>query len=127
MSKKLWGGRFGKKTNPMVEDFTKSIQYDYQLAKYDILGSIVHVEILKKAQLLTNEEADSLLTALDSIKDDIAKERFKFNYNSEDIHTNIQNALQKKVKDLALKLHTARSRNDQVVFATKFYCYFEIL
>lgn len=122
MAEKLWGGRFSKKTDPLVEEFTKSIQYDYKLAQYDVLGSLSHVEILKRCGYLTNEEASKLSKELVNINDDIKKGLFKPNLKNEDIHTNIQNILQKKVGDLALKLHTARSRNDQVVFATKFYC-----
>ena len=122
MSKKLWGGRFSKRTNPLVEEFTKSIKYDSKLAIYDVLGSEAHVQILKKAGFLTHKEAKKLYTALESIYEDITKGRFVIDSDSEDIHTNIQNILQKKVGELALKLHMARSRNDQVVFATKWYC-----
>jgi argininosuccinate lyase len=122
MAKKLWGGRFTKKTDPLVEEFTKSIQYDYKLAEYDILGSMAHVEILKKSGYLTSDEARKLFGGLDSILENIKKGKFKLDPKAEDIHTYVQNELQKKVGDLALKLHTARSRNDQVVFATKMYC-----
>ncbi|PIQ88660.1 MAG: argininosuccinate lyase [Candidatus Omnitrophica bacterium CG11_big_fil_rev_8_21_14_0_20_42_13] len=126
MAKKLWGGRFSKKTDPLVEEFTKSIQYDYKLAKYDLLGSMAHIEILKKAEYLTSAEANKLLEGLDSIYDAVEEKKFKFDKKCEDIHTAIQNSLQKKVGDLALKLHTARSRNDQVVFATKMYSKMEL-
>lgn len=126
MTKKLWGGRFSKKTHPLVEKFTKSIHYDYKLAKYDLLGSMAHVEILKKAGYLKPNEADSLNKALDSIYEKFENPKFKPDLHSEDIHTYIQNELQKKVGDIALKIHTARSRNDQVVFATKMYCKMEI-
>lgn len=122
MAKKLWGGRFSKKTDPLVEEFTKSIQYDYKLVEYDLLGSMAHVEILKKSRYLTSDEAAKLSTGLNSIYGAVKKKKFKFDKKCEDIHTVIQNALQKKVGDLALKLHAARSRNDQVVFATKLYC-----
>jgi argininosuccinate lyase len=127
MAKKLWGGRFGKKTDPLVEEFTKSIQHDYKLAEYDVLGSISHVEILKKSGYLTSEEASKLKKELNFIYASIEKGSFKPDPKCEDIHTNIQNILQKKVGDLALKIHTARSRNDQVVFATKLYCKSAIL
>ncbi|MDD4955945.1 MAG: argininosuccinate lyase [Candidatus Omnitrophica bacterium] len=126
MAKKLWGGRFTKKTDPSVEEFSKSISYDYKLAKYDLLGSLSHVGILKKTGYLTSEEAKKLEEALDSIFFSINNKTFKFDRAVEDIHTDIQNKLQKKVGDLVLKLHTARSRNDQVVFATKLYCKVEI-
>lgn len=122
MAKKLWGGRFSKKTDPLVEEFTKSIAYDSKLAQYDVLGSQAHVQILRKAGFLTPKEAKKLYKELQSILKDIYKGNFKADPECEDIHTNVQNILQKKIGDLALKLHTARSRNDQVVFATKWYC-----
>ena len=122
MSKKLWGGRFGKATNPLVEEFTKSIHYDYKLAKYDVIGSMAHVQILKKAGYVTSSEAAKLAKGLYSILTSIETGKFNYDSAAEDIHTQIQNMLQKKVGDVVLKLHTARSRNDQVVFATKLYC-----
>lgn len=118
MAKKLWGGRFAKKTDPLVEDFTRSIQYDYKLAKYDVLGSIVHVAILGKAGYLTSKEVNKIQSAL--VK--IGNGKFVPDMAYEDVHSQIQDMLQDKIGDLALKLHTARSRNDQVVFATKVYC-----
>ncbi|MFA6217232.1 MAG: argininosuccinate lyase [Candidatus Omnitrophota bacterium] len=123
MAKKLWGGRFSKPTDPLVEKFTRSIQYDYKLAEYDVLGSMIHVHILRKCgdRYLTNAEFIGLEKALDSIYEKIEKDEFRFDKDCEDIHTCIQNELYKKVGDLALKLHTARSRNDMVVFATKLY------
>jgi argininosuccinate lyase len=126
MSKKMWGGRFDKKMNPLVEEFTKSIQYDYKLAKYDVIGSIVHVQILKKAGYLTIAEASRLTKALKDLYDSIINDKFRFDSDAEDVHTNIQNELQRKVGDLALKLHTARSRNDQVALATRLYCQTEV-
>jgi len=123
MAKKLWGGRFSKKTDPLVEEFTKSIQYDHKLARYDLFASKLHVLILKKSGYLTSREAAKLTNALKSINN----KTFKPDLKNEDIHTNIQNILQRKVGDLALKMHTARSRNDQVVFATKAYCKVTIL
>ncbi|MFA5085792.1 MAG: argininosuccinate lyase [Candidatus Omnitrophota bacterium] len=118
MSKKLWGGRFTKPTDPSVEEFTKSIHYDYKLAKYDILGSIVHVEILGKAGYLKPQEVSKIQAAL--IK--MSSGKFLPDLSYEDVHSQIQDSLEQKIGDLALKLHTARSRNDQVVFATKVYC-----
>ena len=118
MAKKLWGGRFGKNTDPCVEEFTRSIQYDYKLAKYDILGSIVHVEILGKAGYLTAKEVSRMQAALTQI----GTGKFSPKTSYEDVHSQIQDTLEGMVGELALKLHTARSRNDQVVFATKVYC-----
>lgn len=122
MAKKLWGGRFSKEIDPLVEEFTKSIQYDYKLAQYDILGSIFHVKVLKKSGYLNSAEASKLIKNLESLGLAIEKGKLKINDKEEDVHTFIQNELQKKVGNLALKLHTARSRNDQVAFAAKLYC-----
>lgn len=122
MVKKLWGGRFDKETDPLVEKFTRSIQYDEQLAIFDIVGSILHVQILSKSKYLTPEEADKLLKELRSIRGSIVNKEFNFDKQCEDIHTNIQNILEERLGDVALKLHMARSRNDQVVFSTKLYC-----
>ena len=126
MAKKLWGGRFSKETDPLVEKFTKSIQYDHKLARYDVFGSMAHVQVLKKAGYLSASEAAKLTKALGSIYAAISKGVFRYDADAEDIHTDIQNKLQARVGDLALKLHTARSRNDQVVFSTKTYCKIEL-
>jgi argininosuccinate lyase len=122
MTKKLWGGRFEKKTDPLVEDFTRSIQYDCRLAKWDCFGSIAHVHVLKRAGYLKAGEALRLIAALTSITKSVEEGSFSPDPRSEDIHTDIQNKVIKAVGDLGLKLHTARSRNDQVVLATKLYC-----
>lgn len=126
MPKKLWGGRFSKKTDPLVEDFTKSIDYDYKLAKYDVVGSRIHIEILRKSKYLSDSEAKKLDDALGKIYDKIESGQFEIDLNCEDIHTNIQNVLESMVGDLVLKLHTARSRNDQVLFDLKMYAKFEL-
>lgn len=125
MSKKLWGGRFSKETKALVEEFTKSIQFDYKIAEFDLLGSMVHVMVLEKAGYLTSKESSKLFSALKSIF--FSKKKIKFYKTSEDVHTNIQSLLQKRVGDLVLKLQTARSRNEQVVLATKLYCQFNLL
>jgi len=122
MKNKLWGGRFEKDTDPLVEEFTKSIDYDKKLAAFDIFGSMVHVKILEKSNHLTKVEANSLIRELVTIFDSVGNNTFKADENCEDIHTNIQNILEEKLGETALKLHMARSRNDQVVFATKVYC-----
>lgn len=119
---KMWGARFTKKIDPLMEEFSKSIQYDYKLAQYDLLGSMIHVEILKKSGYLTSSEALKLHNQMDSLYADMQKGTYTPSPKSEDIHTDIQDKLQKKLGDLVLKLHTARSRNDQVAFATKLYC-----
>jgi len=126
MAKKLWGGRFEKATDPLVEDFTRSISYDSKLAEYDLIGSIIHVGILVKAEILTPEEGQTLTEGLKSLLDDVKSNKLKTDAKVEDIHTHVQNLLQQKVGDLVFKLHTARSRNDQVVFATKMYTKFQL-
>jgi argininosuccinate lyase len=122
MAKKLWGGRFQKETDPLVEEFTRSVQYDKILASHDLLGSMLHVRILEKAGYLTAQEATSLDDELIAISNSIKNNTFVVDEKCEDIHTNIQNILHEKLGETALKLQMARSRNDQVVFATKLYC-----
>jgi len=123
---KLWGGRFSKETNPEVEKFTKSIHFDKKLVKFDIWGSMIHVITLNNANYLSNSETEKLIEGLEKISEKVDENKFEPDPECEDIHTNIQNLLMQNVGDLALKLHTARSRNDQVVFATKLYCKFTI-
>lgn len=120
MAKKLWGGRFTKKTDKDFFDFQKSIEYDYKLAEYDILHSKIHVEVLSRMGILSKKEAKALTSALNSVAVNIKTK--KINTASEDIHTEIQNQVQKIEKKLALKLHSLRSRNEQVVFDEKWYC-----
>jgi len=125
MAKKLWGGRFKKAIDKGFFEFQKSIQYDYKLAEYDIYHSIIHVIALKEAQILTSGEAAKLISALNDIFKEIKEGKLKPDLSAEDIHTFIQNRVEKKVGKPALKLHTLRSRNDQVVFDEKWYCYKE--
>jgi argininosuccinate lyase len=122
MAKKMWGGRFKKKIEPDFYLFQKSVQYDYKLAEYDIYHSMIHISALVLSKVLTVQEANQLEMALVEILNEIKKGKFKYNPHSEDIHTEIQNRLEAKFKDTALKLHSFRSRNDQVVFDEKYYC-----
>ncbi|MDD5422238.1 MAG: argininosuccinate lyase [Candidatus Omnitrophica bacterium] len=123
MSKKLWGGRFTKKVDKEFFEFQKSIQFDHKLARYDVMHSMLHVLALAEAKLLKKPEKSKLYKALKAIREDVKKGRFKYDKRSEDIHTDIQNKVEKKVGKLALKLHTLRSRNDQVAFDEKAFCY----
>jgi argininosuccinate lyase len=126
MAKKLWGGRFKKEIDKDFFKFQKSIHYDYKLAEYDIYHSRFHVELLEKANILTNKEATALDNALYGILKQILEGKFKPDLSCEDIHTDIQNRVEKKIGKkaikLALKLHTLRSRNAQIAFDTKSYC-----
>src|SRR5512136_2601020 len=122
MAEKLWGGRFKKQLDDEFYIFQKSIQYDHKLAMYDIYHSMIHISALVYTKVLTVEEANKLELALFGILKEIKEGKFKYNPGSEDIHTEIQNRLEAKFKDTALKLHSFRSRNDQVVFDEKYYC-----
>ena len=121
MAKKLWGTRFSKKTNALVDKFTSSISYDQRLAKYDILGSIAHATMLGKKKIIPSGDANQIVKGLKAILKDVASGKFKFDPSAEDIHSNIQELLNKKVGAAALKLHTARSRNDQIALDIKMY------
>ena len=123
---KLWGSRFKKKTAKVVERFTSSIAVDYKLAECDLIGSLIHVLALKKAGLISSQEHKKLSQGLLAILKEVRAGSFKPDLNSEDIHTDIQNRLKKKIGKPALKLHTLRSRNDQVAFDTKLFCSFSI-
>lgn len=122
MKKKLWGGRFTKKTDPLVEDFTRSIQFDRKLAEQDCKGSLMHIDILRKANLLNSRDHAILKKGLKGVLSLVKDPSFHADDSFEDIHSYIQHLLEKKVGKVALKLHTCRSRNDQVVFDTKYYC-----
>lgn len=122
MAKKLWGTRFTKKTSALTDKFTSSISYDRKLAKHDVLGSIAHAKMLGKAKIIAAPEAKLIVKGLGAILKEIENGKFKFDYNAEDIHTNITNALKRKIGIAADKLHTGRSRNDQIVLDMKLYC-----
>lgn len=123
MAEKLWGGRFSKETNKLVEEFTHSIHFDQKLAEYDVVGSLYHIDVLKKADLLTADEHKKLKTGLEKILAEVSKDSFKPDASFEDIHSFIQDRLEKIVGDrhACSLLHTCRSRNDQVVLDTKMY------
>ncbi|MFH1093146.1 MAG: argininosuccinate lyase [Candidatus Omnitrophota bacterium] len=122
MSKKLWGGRFKKKIDKDFEEFSKSIQYDFKLARVDVFHSIIHTFALSGSGLLNKKETKTIIDALNEIIKEIDCGSFKPDMSSEDIHTDIHNRLQKKIGKLSAKVHTMRSRNDQIVFNEKFYC-----
>ncbi|MDP2654570.1 MAG: argininosuccinate lyase [Candidatus Omnitrophota bacterium] len=118
---KLWGGRFSKATNKLVEEFTGSIHFDQKLAEADVIGSLYHIDVLKKARLISSAEYKKLAAGLRSILNEIRNGKFKADPSFEDIHSCIQHLLGKKAGKAVLKLHTCRSRNDQVVFDVKLY------
>ena len=126
MSKKLWGTRFTKKTHALTDKFTSSITFDKRLAKYDILGSIAHAKMLGKQKIISQGESWQIVRGLNSILKNVVSGKFKFDPAAEDIHSNIQELLAKKIGAPAHKLHTARSRNDQVALDVRMYVKSEI-
>ena len=121
MSEKVWGGRFAKNTDGSVESFTSSIAFDNRLYEDDIKGSIAHLKTLAKASVIEDDEAKALIKGLKKIKSDIEKGDFKFTDSLEDIHMHIEDALFKEIGKTAQKLHTARSRNDQIALDVRLY------
>jgi len=111
---KAWGGRFKGKTNPLMEKFSASISFDRTLYKHDIEGSKAQARMLKKIGIVTEKEAKDIVAALNEIKTEIKEGAFKFSDALEDIHMHIEARLIEKIGDAGKKLHTGRSRNDQV-------------
>ncbi len=126
MAKKLWGTRFPKRTSALTERFTSSISFDKRLAKYDILGSIAHAKMLGKQRIIAPGDANLIVQGLKKILNEVENNRFKFDPRAEDIHSNIQDALSQKIGEVANKLHTARSRNDQIALDIRMYIKDEI-
>ena len=118
---KTWGGRFEGDTDRRVEQFTESISYDRRLYRHDIVASQAHARMLAEVGLLTAEEADQIAAALDEIGRRIEGGDFAYDIALEDIHTHIERALIEKLGDVGRKLHTGRSRNDQVVTDVKLW------
>jgi len=111
---KLWKGRFTKAATSSSNEFNASISFDSRLYKEDIQGSIAHAKMLAKQHIIANDEAETLVSALNQILVDIESDQVTFSVEMEDIHMNIEALLTSRVGDLGKKLHTARSRNDQV-------------
>ena len=121
MNEKPWGGRFSEKTDRSVEVFTSSIDVDKRLYAYDIEGSIAHCSMLAKESIITEEDASSIIQSLGEIKREIERDKFRFDEGLEDIHMHIESRLFQVAGKVAQKLHTARSRNDQVVLDVRMY------
>lgn len=125
MAKKLWGTRFAKKTSLLTDKFTSSISFDQRLAKFDILGSIAHARMLGIQKIIPAKDVSLIVKGLQSILKDVQSGKFRFDPAAEDIHSNIQDLLAKKIGTASFKLHTARSRNDQIALDVKLYLKFE--
>lgn len=124
--KKLWSGRFTQNTSGTVETFTESISFDRKLWRHDIKGSTAHARMLARQRIITKNEADAIITGLEQIAARIEKGSFRFSSELEDIHMNIESALTEKIGPAGKKLHTARSRNDQVAVDLRLYLKDEI-
>ncbi len=118
---KLWGGRFSKETDKFVEEYTESISYDSRLFEEDIEGSIAHCEMLIRQGIIPEDEGRRIIGALSEIKEEIRQRGVDADPSYEDIHTYVEHRLREKVGEIAGKLHTARSRNDQIVLDVKLY------
>jgi len=118
---KLWGGRFSKATDWLVDDFHSSISFDSRLYRYDIKGSIAHAKMLAQVGIITASEADILVQGLLDILKGIEDETVEFSVAAEDIHMNIEQLLIAEVGEVGKKLHTARSRNDQIALDMRMY------
>ncbi|MBL4889024.1 MAG: argininosuccinate lyase [Candidatus Lindowbacteria bacterium] len=121
-SKKLWGGGYGKKTASVVEAFTESVSFDKRLALFDIKGSIAHAEMLGKQKLIPSQDATKIKKGLQAIAVQIEKGKFAWSIALEDVHMNIESALTAKIGDAGARLHTGRSRNDQVATTFRLFC-----
>lgn len=123
---KLWGGRFTKETNQLVHSFNESLSFDRRLYKQDITGSIAHVTMLSRQQILTGEEKEQIIAGLTTILQDLEAGTLEPASQYEDIHSFIEATLIERIGDVGKKLHTGRSRNDQVALDMKLYIRDEI-
>ncbi len=125
---KLWGGRFKKNINKEMEEFTSSLSFDKKLAKYDLLGSNAHAQMLGKCKIITKEEKDKIVKGLQEILKEVQEGKLEIiNREAEDIHSWAENKLKEKIGTVAGKLHIARSRNDQIALDERIYLKEEVL
>jgi argininosuccinate lyase len=124
---KAWAGRFAEAANPIMEEFTSSLAFDKRLAFYDIRGSLAHCRMLVKQKILTRAEGEKIVKGLENVQRELEKQTFAFLPSDEDIHMAIERRLTEKIGPLGGKLHTARSRNDQVLLDVRLYLRDEIV
>ena len=118
---KLWSGRFEKNTSVEVDDFHSSIHFDYRMYRQDIMGSIAHARMLGRQSIIPAEESKLICKTLEELLNEIEAGNIQFHVESEDIHMNIESLLIEKIGEVGKKLHTGRSRNDQVALDTRMY------
>ena len=121
MSEKLWGGRFSKTTDEMINEFQASIAFDRRMYREDIAGSLAHAAMLAKVGILSEEDCAGIENGLREILAQIESGAFDFNVELEDIHMNIEKRLTDAIGEAGSRLHTARSRNDQVALDTHMF------
>ncbi len=124
---KLWGGRFKKETDKLAEEYNASIVFDHQLADFDVQGSLAHVKMLEKCEILDTESVKLIMDGLHHVLSDLKKSSHHFDISDEDIHMHIEKQLHHLIGDVAGKLHTGRSRNDQVALDMHLYLRHHIL
>ena len=118
---KLWGGRFTKEINQLAYQLNASIGFDQRLYKQDIEGSLAHVTMLAKQGILADDERDAIINGLKSILADLENQTLQIDDSSEDIHSFVEANLIARIGEVGKKLHTGRSRNDQVALDMKLY------
>mgnify|MGYP000940531929 CR=1 FL=1 len=118
---KLWGGRFQKSTDKKVDDFNSSIRFDKRMYKQDIKGSVAHATMLGRQNIIPKEDSDKIVAELKNILNDIEDGKVEFEIDAEDIHMNIEKILIERIGDAGKRLHTGRSRNDQVALDIRMY------
>lgn len=124
--KKAWTGRFQESTHQAVESFSASLSYDHRLYAYDLQGSMAHAKMLAKVGIISEQDADQICAGLAEIRVEIEKGEFPYRPELEDIHMNIEARLLEKIGPVGGKLHTARSRNDQVLLDVRLYLRYEL-
>ena len=123
---KLWGGRFSKATDTLVDDFNSSIRFDARMYAQDIEGSMAHAEMLGRQGIIPEADAALIVKTLGEIKTDIENGKVEFEIDAEDIHMNIETILISRIGDVGKRLHTGRSRNDQVALDVRMYLRHEV-
>ncbi len=121
MSKKMWAGRTSGETNKIADEFNSSINIDKRMYKEDIMGSIAHVAMLSHCGIIKDSEGKKITKELKNILKNIEDGKLKIDENAEDIHMFVEEVLTKRIGDVGKKLHTARSRNDQVALDLRLY------
>ena len=118
---KMWAGRFAKALDKEADDFNSSIHFDKKMYRQDIQGSIAHATMLSACSIISQEDSETIIDALSGILEDLEEGKLEFDMNAEDIHMFVESELTKRIGDCGMRLHTARSRNDQVALDIRLY------